>query len=514
MSDGNEDDSLLLGIIPSFRRTPEQVARWDEVGESPTFKLLRDPINLQELNQYNHEIAIWRENRTLTYVSPFRVNDDDHNSPYEKRRMLSLKFGHNSPRLHIAGETDDSVAETAEYFMSFGELAEDNSASLEYYNSHRTFDLHADRSRCLTRLFEAPWRHIELQSMMLSVDQLVVLATRPHPIHLTLFECSFEDEGAAFVDALERRQSPFGLLLFDGGAGWFNDYNMKRLFQTEGIEHLSVPYLFLDDYLGFYHLTAKVDSLDCLICVPSLMADLSSVNIVAKKLSFTIEKSGLDDFPAEPVISFFRHLANLGHFEELAVSFHFHDGADFGIPNCVVQEIINAALANSNLQVLDLKASCEELQWSEHSIRLLEGLKDHKTLKTLRISLDDDDQDEAFGPDCWYLQRFLSHNRNVDVTNTEGDIYADWCMADELYSLNLFYRGSKALVVDPLSERSSLVATALMESISNNFQRSALLMFDHVDALHELVQYAQLDELDEDDLPMPSHQNQKRQRRV
>ena len=71
MSRESKDDSfLLLGLVPSYLRKPEQVARWRVRGESPTYMLLRKHKSLEELNQneYYHQIAIWRENGTLTYL--------------------------------------------------------------------------------------------------------------------------------------------------------------------------------------------------------------------------------------------------------------------------------------------------------------------------------------------------------------------------------------------------------------------------------------------------------------
>lgn len=48
----------LLEVIPSFQRTPEQVAHWRHAGELPTYKFLRDPLNLEELNTLKQPTAI------------------------------------------------------------------------------------------------------------------------------------------------------------------------------------------------------------------------------------------------------------------------------------------------------------------------------------------------------------------------------------------------------------------------------------------------------------------------
>jgi hypothetical protein len=107
---------------------------------------------------------------------------------------------------------------------------------------------------------------------------------------------------------------------------------------------------------------------------------------------------------------------------------------------------------------------------------LFAGLKEHKELRTIGLMVGD----EAFGPHYCYLRELL---------------YTDGSTIKVLYSLNRFYRGSVNLVAESPKERASLVKTAFMKSAFSNFQRSALLSAHHVDVLCELVQDAQLDEL-------------------
>ena len=93
MPDEHNDLSMLLGIIPSSELKPEQVARWRTAGEAPTCTLLRKPLNLQELNKHNYCFAIWRENGTLTYVTPEGVDD----FPVMGDRFMNLKKGSCAP---------------------------------------------------------------------------------------------------------------------------------------------------------------------------------------------------------------------------------------------------------------------------------------------------------------------------------------------------------------------------------------------------------------------------------
>jgi hypothetical protein len=85
---------------------------------------------------------------------------------------------------------------------------------------------------------------------------------------------------------------------------------------------------------------------------------------------------------------------------------------------------------------------------------------------------------------------------------------------DKLYALNRFFHRSADLVLQPSLDRPLLVATALMNSALSNFQRSALLLADHIDVRYERVQVVQLDGLNaENNLSTPSQKSDCRKRR-
>lgn len=56
-----------------------------------------------------------------------------------------------------------------------------------------------------------------------------------------------------------------------------------------------------------------------------------------------------------------------------------------------------------------------------------------------------------------------------------------------LYRLNLFRNGSASLVIESASERSSLVATALVKR-TKSLQTISLLLSDHMDTLCEFIE--------------------------
>ena len=141
---------------------------------------------------------------------------------------------------------------------------------------------------------------------------------------------------------------------------------------------------------------------------------------------------------------------------------------------------------------------------------LTDALKDHKGLRTLLLGIQ---YYKDFDPGFSYLRQLLSHNRDIVVKNGKGEIYTDRGSIDELYALNRFHRGSAGLLEDPPLERPLLVSVPLLESASNNFQRTCLLLANHTDVLHELVRFSQLgEELDGDGSRSPLNQSQKRRR--
>lgn len=137
---------------------------------------------------------------------------------------------------------------------------------------------------------------------------------------------------------------------------------------------------------------------------------------------------------------------------------------------------------------------------------IFEGLKDHKQHLTFKIT-------ETFGPDYSYLRNFLSRYRNITVAGGDGRIYSDRVSIHQIYALIRFYQESAGLLILPPLERLSLVATALGKPATNKFQRSALLLSDHTDTLCELVQFAELNELNGEDSSTQFNESSNRKRR-
>ncbi|GAX14664.1 hypothetical protein FisN_11Hu203 [Fistulifera solaris] len=375
----HQNTSNLLEVIPSSKRTPAQVSWWCTAGdESPTYRLLRKPVNLQELNKFERPYSIWRDNETLAYVIPHNKSD----FPDDERNSLQITYAGTGPDIYIFGDTDTAIAETTAFFL---ELEGSNTCEdrLEFqFHGHQSFNFRDAGSQCIMHMLKiAPSRDIYFRNITISTDQSLALATSKHPKHIYFFKTAFEDEGSAFVDALETRQSSFGSLTFEETSPGINDNNLQRLFRVSVIEHLGLPVL--SEATTLLSLAAKVDSLDCLISSSLLQkVDLPSLSIVTNKLDIGIDHD-TEEFPTELMISFWRRLAALGHFEELKVTLFVND---CDVPDSIVQEMIAAVNANSKLKVLDLSSNTN-WDWSPHMEAIFQGIKGHKELRTLRIDV-------------------------------------------------------------------------------------------------------------------------------
>jgi hypothetical protein len=182
MSNKNESNCDLLECIPSYERTPEQVAYWHDGSSPETYKLLQDPKNLQELREHARDepIAVWTANNILIYVA----TQDIENSPVDNRSSLCILFHGAGILLQIVGRTRETVIDATMFFLNMEEPSEVNDSWPEI-NAHsvHSFDFSSMGAHGVERLFEiSPKRHVKLEALLLSVEQSIVLATRSQPI--------------------------------------------------------------------------------------------------------------------------------------------------------------------------------------------------------------------------------------------------------------------------------------------------------------------------------------------
>jgi hypothetical protein len=304
--------------------------------------------------------------------------------------MVSFNKG---PRFQIMGESEDAVAQTAAYFINVEGPTEENHdlfiRTRLGESQYRDFDFRGAGTQCIIHaLGVSPSRCIRFQEIFLSAEQSIVLATRAHPIRLKLDWCLFDDRGTAFVNALAKRQTPFGSLKFQYKPP-IDEGNLERLLRVDVINELKLS--LLGDEVGMFPFSAKVDHLDYDVSTTLLMkTDFQSQNIVTDKLTVTIYNSNYsesDNFPTESVLNFFRRVADLGHSVELSVAVCRVSG---DVPNCIVHEIIRAVIANRRLRTFELYAGDGNLDWSPHAKTILDGLKDHQGFLTFKTDILDE----------------------------------------------------------------------------------------------------------------------------
>ena len=438
-------------------------------------------------------------NGTRMYSIPHHINGFPQLEAGQ--RFLYLKLGSKAPKLFIVGRTDNANAETAVKYM-LAEVPRKGTSLPCVIIRGIDCDFRAAGSRCFSHMFEVvKTRDVQLFNLTMSAQQSAVLATASHPIVLMLTGCKFEDRGTAFVDAIEKRQTPFGSLTFPKRTG-LSDDNLKRLLQVGMLNSLSL-FLLGDEKLTLLPFATKADSLVYDISSASLLkADFEGLNIAPTSLSLTVHHAG-EGFPTEHVLSFLQRVADVGHFVRLRVRIKL--SRVVRVPDCVAQELVRATLANCGLTHLDICGRDDSnAYWDPHLRAIFEGVKNHPGLCTVAAYVYDEKM--VFGDHFSYLRQFLAHNRYIRVTNAEGAIHTDGYFVDKLYELNAIYRGSKDLGIEPPPERPSLVTNALVTRASTNFQYSALLLSNHADALCEIVQFANVNGLDTADSSSQSNQ--------
>ena len=180
-------------------------------------------------------------------------------------------------------------------------------------------------------------------------------------MHSRFSACDFEDEGTAFIDAMQKRTSVFGVLLFKPSTG-LSDANLRLLLQIDTMQHLGLPRL--NSKLALLPFSARVDYLDYEISSSLLSEDnLRSLSIVTSELSITIHHDS-ETFPTDPVTSFLQCMADFSHLESMKL--HFRVGYPcrrLPVPDCVVHDLIRVTLANGNLKTLELSDRDRYLDW-------------------------------------------------------------------------------------------------------------------------------------------------------
>ncbi|GAX27743.1 hypothetical protein FisN_13Hu157 [Fistulifera solaris] len=269
---------------------------------------------------------------------------------------------------------------------------------------------------------------------------------------------------------------------------------MRRLLKLEVFEKLTLCVL---DELTIPAFSARAKALDHSIDAQYVMpSHFKSLRIVTKDLHLKIH-FGEDRTWVSILISFLKRVAKLGHFEKFGLSLiDFCRWADCDALARITQAFIDALNGNSELIHLDISGAQFLFDHSAvHFGDVFRALEEHGGLRTVILG----DYPPENNPDDYsLLERLLSRNRRITVYDYLGDRCSNGDSIEALYSINEVYNGVATLVKESASLRPLLMATALLEGVSNKFQHSALLLSGLTDALCELIH--ELDQIDDVDL--------------
>lgn len=504
-------DPTLLTRIRWYRLSARQkklIQEYSLRNHLPLYKILREPTHLNEFDWKKYgNFAIWRDNGSILVIAHHDFQ------PFWKRNVFftfdDVLYG------AIYGETDAAIAETATFFWSLQhETCRDHNTYRLRVDFHCKFESGLNSAfspeQFVQILDSNPTRSVEFSAGSFNAEQSVVLASRPYPRKLVLDGSgfNFNDMGTAFVDALETRQSSFRTLhLVKRDLKCFSHDNLRRLFQLEHIFERIYCVGDIEDAL--LPLSARANQLDYRMHTMNVQpSDFDSVDIVAKDLTLKLFLEHRNNQWDALLISFFHRVAELGHFERFCFSISYRDSFPVTFPfdrvAPVVDALIRALHANPMLRCLDLSDTHRCLHWFPHLQRLFQSIEEHPGLRTFFVKGYDPEDDYWYGDvrlsqfqfDFSWLERLLSRNRSIEVLDGLGQRWSNGPVIDKLYSLNKFYIGSESVVKEFTSLRPTLVATALVESASNNVQYTALLLSHHTDVICEFVHSLDYEEMD------------------
>ena len=200
-------------------------------------------------------MAIWYKN------TAFLICKSEHHAHFGYKISFTVHGG----KYQLGGTIFlGPIFKTAAFLASLNHSGDSNvrvEIDMSFYTPDGNWDKEFNPDELACILDASPTRQFEFAIEDWSVEQSIILATRPYPIELELSEsnvthggATFKDDGTAFVKALEKRQSSFGSLCIDFESIDdipFSDENLTRLFKV--VSCLEKPTLpsFYGEYAEF-----------------------------------------------------------------------------------------------------------------------------------------------------------------------------------------------------------------------------------------------------------------------
>jgi hypothetical protein len=329
-------------------------------------------------------------------------------------------------RCAIYGRTDEAVIETATFLWSLPYTGDGHNC-LEIRHAG-LFDLNrfaAFRPEQLTRILDANTKRIyEIQAGCWTPEQSLVFATRPYPLYLKIHYSPnkrgnffFQDDGTAFVEALEQRESSFGTLALVFSKKEevpFSNENLKRLLTLENIID-TIFVCTVNDECALLPFSAKVKDLEYAFEANSMqLSDFESLQIVATTFTCTMFVDGVDLWERY-LLALLERVADLGHFESLYLSIDYSDQSEmaqlkeYDVP-AIAEVLIRIIRSNPKLTTFNMSEIQWRLDWATHLPHIFKAMEDHKGLRTV-ILKSYPREDPSFS----WLKQLLFRNNNITV---------------------------------------------------------------------------------------------------
>lgn len=488
-SKGHKMNRPLLERIPDERLTRQQenCRPYRHKVYLPIYKLTREPTSLDEFEwETYHDVVIWRENGTAILICK-----KAHHKKWGGKVSFTVHVGKyqlGGAIFTVADHADDcdrdeaKALETFTFFASLKPFGESNirlEIDLKDFTSDWDFDFAAAlTSKQLACIIDAsPNRQLAFRAGDWSAEQSVILATRPFRLDLKLGQSThgydyfkLQDEGTAFVKALETRQSSFGSLCLkfesSGDGYWtpFSSANLKRLFNLDTtFEQLKLS--MLEEEVALLPFSSKTRALTYEIDLNCFQeSDFDSLNILTQDLSIKVTFLGhrvLDNGDLDNdynhnwdrrLISFLKRLAEFDHLTRLKISVYCDEKILLEKVKGVADALITVIKRHPSLAYLDISARSWLLDWTPQMEHIFKATEEHRGLRTLVVErYPQDDSNYS------WLKRLLSRNRNITVFDSSGRKCSDGSTINKLYALNRFYNGSLDLVKESELWRASLV---------------------------------------------------------
>lgn len=430
------------------------------------FRIVRAPTSVREFTtviRTNSRVVIWMDDERVFISNKFIGLRD------WAKSLFYLQI--NRLRFRLAGQSDHEVAQVAAFLCTLKYLQRDRYISMKDPTVANLFDFNVFTAKQIASLLRRP---LQLFHVNVPKELSIKLASQPYPINMMLSDCSFADDGEAFLAALEKRKTSFGTLILNG-CSLMGFRFLRRLNQVTTLELLQIisykATVGPEDLLPF---ASKAKKVEFEVGIPGHSCFDKSFTIVPKRFILKIM-----NHPTRFVSNFLRAAANL---TEMGLVMQHAPSEQ------IWHDLVAAVGDNQNLKELELGIldRCWMLKWEDFML----VIGRHQGLCKLKLHSKYEPPSVEDLKLVDSLVSMLQSNRNnidVDFVGHQKDVWTT--RLKESLRRNRYYQGSKSLSKEGKRYSAALLRTAIMECTHNDAQRTSSLLSDNVSALCMLLEW-------------------------